>query len=523
MATSHVEAFCSTVYETLKNIADILDVQKDVLIKSESLAICSFVGSCSVSKFTDNFSPEHLKKWYSVLENDLIIDISIDEPDTHKRLTNQDQSEVKHIFDIIKRYEIDVIDIRVTIKKEFLKANIKDIIHIPSIDALFFFERNLVESLTFKGIQNMQKQGVFLPDQSTTIAVLTEVGILQSPLLTVFGLSNSSSIEKFSHLLKMEPAIRAWHKARSLRDSTTIWAAPLAEIAPVTFQVTPIYAGLKATYEAMLGVSNVLSLLQFCVSIHLGDAKNWHVSITHPGGPVFDIDCDTLYQDSSTSGLASPWYRLYKWAFLAESYDKIDIVRELIQREIHDKKSNPLPQLMELGPILLEGARANYKILRHQAFEAYLRSRQEAIEAVQTFVISIRKDLDALRKDVLDTTLRFSAGIIAFLAANVLKLELSRIVIAVGFGLGLFYLVLAAIFQLLPLWQQYNIQLREAKQIVETHNELSLAERKRFIDQLPKRNWNSSFTKWFLACSFVYMLWAIALVAILIYLLNIAK
>lgn len=523
MIASELETFCSMVYKMLEDIAVTLSVHKDILIKSESLTICSFAGSCSDREFTNKFSHEQLETWYSVLGSDLIFDISIDEYDTHEQITRQNQSAMKHIFDIIDKFDIDAIAIRVTVKKEFLKANIKEILHIPSIDALFFFERNLVEYLTLNGIQDMQQAGVFLPDQRTIIAVLTGVGMLQTPLLTVFGLRNASSIEEFSRLPKIEPTVRAWHKARSLRDTTTIWVAPLADIAPATFQVAPIHAGLEATYEVIVGISNILSLLQFCVSVSMGDAKNWHVSIAHPGGPVFDINGDTSYQGSSISGLASTWFRLYRWAFLAESYDKIDIVRELIQHEIRDKKDDPLHHLMGLGSVLLEGARANYKILRHQAFEAYLRSRQEAIETIQAFVISIRKDLDALRKDVLDTTLRFSAGIIAFLAANVLKLDLSRIVIAVGFGLGLLYLVLAAFFQLLPLWQQYGIQSKEAKEIVEAHKELSQTERNRLVNQLPKRTWHTSFTKWFLACSIVYILWAMTLVAILIFLLRVAK
>ena len=132
---------------------------------------------------------------------------------------------------------------------------------------------------------------------------------------------------------------------------------------------------------------------------------------------------------------------------------------------------------------------------------------------------STRKDLDTLRKDVLDTTLRFSAGIIAFLAANVLQLNLSKFVISVGFGLGLFYLVLAAIFQLFPLWQQYRAQYKEATQTVHAHSELTLSERTRLISQLPSNPWNS-FTKWFLACAIAYLIWAIVLIILLISLLN---
>jgi hypothetical protein len=171
------------------------------------------------------------------------------------------------------------------------------------------------------------------------------------------------------------------------------------------------------------------------------------------------------------------------------------------------------------GSELLEDARANYKIVRHRAFEAYLRSRQEAIEAIQSFMTSTQKDLDTLRKDVLDTTLRFSAGIIAFLAANVLQLNLSKFVITVGFGLGLFYLVLAIGFQLFPFWQQYKAQLKEAKQIVNAHSELTLAERTRLIDMLPSNFWNT-FTKWFVACTVAYIMWAIVLICILMFLLN---
>lgn len=343
--------------------------------------------------------------------------------------------------------------------------------------------------------------------------MLTGSGILQSPLITIFG--QDASIEDFSRLPKIKPILRAWNRAHSLRDTNTIWAAPLADISPDAFQVTQIRPGLEASYETIRGICNILSLLQFCVSV-LEDDEKWHVSIARLGGPIIDVASNVSYRDSSTSGLSPSLYRLYRWAFLAESYDKIDIVRELIQHEIRDRKDNPLQHLLASGSALLEGARANYKILRRKAFESYLHSREEAIEAVQTFVTSTRKDFDALRKGVLDTTLQFSIGIIAFLAA-ILQFNLSKIVISVGFCLGLFYLVLTASFQLLPFWQQFRAQYNAARKTVDIHSELTLTERDRLLEQLPRGTWNS-FTCWFWAGSAVYILWAIILIGFLIFL-----
>ena len=248
-----------------------------------------------------------------------------------------------------------MVEIRVTITKEVLKAKVRDIVHVPSINALFFFERTLIESLTLKQIQVLQKEGVFSSDQHTVIAVLTGSGMLQGPLLTVFG-QRGASIEDISRLPKIESTARAWHRARSLRDTTTMWAAPLANIAPSTFQVAQIHVGLEATYKTMVGICNILSLLQFCVSVRDGDGEIWHVSIAYPGGPVIDIASNIQYQDNSTSGMSPSLYRLYRWAFLAESYDKIDIVRELIRHVIRDGEGNLLSHLMASGSELLEGA-----------------------------------------------------------------------------------------------------------------------------------------------------------------------
>jgi len=518
MVAAHLENFCSAVYEALENIACVLEIQKNTLIKSESLALCTFAGSCSDDKFTDNFSQEHLDAWYSLFGNDLNIDVFIEELDTHEQITCNDQSGLNNIKAVLDRYEIDVVDIRVTIKKEVLKSKVRDIVHVPSISALFFYESTLIESLTLKQIQALQNEGAFSPDQHTVIAILTGVGMLQGPLLTVFG-QTGGTIEEISHLPKIEPTMRAWHKARSLRDTTTTWTAPLADIAPSTFQVEQIHAGLEATHNTMEGICNILSLLQFCVSVLEGESEIWHVAVAYPGGPIIDIASNLIYQADSTPDISPSLYRLYRWAFLAESYDKIDIVRELLRHMIRRGETNLLSKLIASGSELLEEARANYKILRRQAFDAYLRSRQETIEAIHSFMTSTRKDLDTLRKDVLDTTLRFSAGIIAFLAANVLQLNLSIFVISVGFGLGIFYIILAIIFQLTPLWQQYIAQYSEAVQAVDAHSELTSTERSRFIGQLPNKRWNS-FKKWFLVCFISYLVWALVLIILLISLLN---
>lgn len=283
MASSPVEIICSTVYKALENIASVLNVPKDKLIKSETLAECSFARSCSSQMFTEKFSNERLEGWYSALGSDLTIGISIEERDTYEQITRQDWSGLKRILNIIDTYEIDLIEIRVTLKKEALKARIRDVLNAPSIDALFFFEQILVDSLTLKNIQDMQQKGIFLADQYTIIAVLTASGLLQSPFMTTFGLQDAT-IEDFSRLPKIKPIQRTWNRALSLRDTNTVWAAPLADISPDAFQVTQIHAGLEATYETMRGICNILSLLQFCVSV-LEDGEKWHVSIARLADP----------------------------------------------------------------------------------------------------------------------------------------------------------------------------------------------------------------------------------------------
>lgn len=480
--------------------------------------------NCTGEVFERNYPADRINSWFDVLSSCLTIEFTLRAIGESLRvsLTSEDLSGVATSSSWLKEYEVEGVDVKAVINKDLLITRLDDALG-THISALFLYEDALAKRLALRRLPTLMRDGFVNEGQHAVTIVIVGRGLLQTPLVTVAGLADTSQ-DDFVVLPSPNASIRAWRRALALRETTCTWTAPLARTAPEAFNVTEVRGGLEATKRAMMCVCATLSVLQFCFNVRIQDDDRWVAALAGRGGSTLTFASSDAISELKTVGEPDlvAAYRLYRWAFRAESYDKIDLVGDFIREYMSIKRPEHVEELLPLSSELLETSRASYRTLRHHAFEAYIHARNEARARVQEFVDTTQQHLEALRHEVLDTTLKFSAAIIAFLTAEVLKPGIPTIVVAVGFGLALLYLILAFVFHLIPLRSQYNTARSRAEKAVNGLRELLLDQRKEILADLPPKfdlppnmQW-TPFTRWFIASFGIYLGWALLLILIFV-------
>jgi hypothetical protein len=387
---TNLSALCFEILSCMRDLAGAMDISPTYLSQNEHLAECVLSSFCSGDEFVERFTYERVTAWYRALGTDLTIQFDTPEGQLVVSQLNYEDG-LDKLHRMVEEIEVDRVSIDITVRKEDLRTRIAAYIGVP-IDALFLFEETLLDRLTLDGVQVLLDHKVLSRERHTIVGILSGTGLLTSTYLTVVGLSDALSAD-FLQLRSPAYSERKWCHVQMLRDTIALWATPLKEIAPDMFVMEQQRQGLEKIHRALAGICDVLSILQFCVSVNSYDSKIWRATPTYPSSRIIDVASNVPYRDPSDSltGLAPAAYRLYRWAFSAENYDKINVVRDLLQRDIADSQADLLDRLIEAAPQLLESARANYKILRHKAFEAYLRSRQEAKRRSQPLPSQLEK------------------------------------------------------------------------------------------------------------------------------------
>lgn len=496
-----LSSFRQQLDTTLRAIAQTLSVNLTTFFESEVAQLCSITRAYSGPQFLECFSAECLETWYEVLGSDLYVSLNIEEHETNVTISARDRSGFDQIHQLVTTRQTERVEVNVTIRKDLLTTTISQLVNVP-IGALFFNSDSLLRSLSPEGIQGLRQSGVMQPDQHCTIVILDASGMLGSSFLSIIGLLDASP-DDFTCFPPIMMALEKWQKAVALRKITSNWAAPLDDISPDTFRVEQLHPGLDAIYQSLIYTCNALSFLQFCAAVRL-DGRNWRARIAPMDSQEFRIELSSrpasvpLIGDGAVS-----MYSIFQWAFLSEGRDKIDIIRKLFKDSLKDKPANVVQALLACTSEILEAAEATYAILCLEAFNAYMSSRREVEDAIESFVTLSRKSISGLTEELLATMFQFAAGALAFIATNLLNTSLSQSLKAIGVGAGLIYIALIFVFRLGRTWEQHLDEKNEVVAAIDRHPELLDSTRSSFKGSLEGSI--IRFRIWFMMCAAVYI------------------
>lgn len=507
--------------ETLKgallDMASAFDLSESTLPGHESRECLEVFKSYTGEGFRHAFPQDRIHRWFSHLGADLHLRIdTIDDDDSIEVGVNVGRSKLGTLYQKIMKNRIDRIEVRAVIAKRHMIAVLSREVG-AQFNALYFFHDTLASRLTLTRIQPLFDSDVLPPNEHAIIGILCSPGLIWSRYLTIVGFQDFDSAE----FLRSPASTRyqtKWNHARLMRDAITTWQDSLSAVDPHYLQVKSEKPGLEIIADRLLGLSEVLAIFQFCISVVSHEDGAITAQVTRPGGAVLKVAPGAVYSPLRTTvsaTLGTPAFQLFRWAFQGEDYDKIDLVRDLIDREVRGRDGDLMRHLLQSSPDLLTSARAGFKVLRQQALDRYWKVRQEAKDKVDSYVATIRTRIDTIRKDMLTRAIQFFAAIAGFFGLSVLQPDLPSWIRALGVGFSIIYIVLIGLFQLLPALLDYRNLRGAGEDAVKGYDVLSPNERNAITSMLPS-GWRNEFVVWLAACGVVYFVELIAFLVLLI-------
>jgi hypothetical protein len=495
----------SALKDILLDVASTFDLSESKMLDAESRDSLEMFKWYTGDEFAAAFPQDQIDSWFAGFGTDLRLRIDvIDSAETLHVDAMSGRAKLNQLRQRIAKTQIDHIDVRAMIGKEHL-TQVLSVQLGAKLNALYFFAETFTSRLTLSRIQPLFDSGVLPSDGQAVIGVLFARGLTRSRYLTVLGLEDLDT----SIFLQLPSPVRyrtKWAHSRLMRDANTIWQGSLSGIDPHYLEVVDVQPGLESISQRLLGLSEVLSILQFCVSVTARSDSTITAQVSRPGGTVLTIAPDASFVASSmapSAVLGTPALQMFKWAFQGEDYDKIDLVRDLIDREVRGREGDPLPHVVQSATELLTSARAGYKALRSRALERYWKARQEAKDKVDAYVATARSNVDTLRADMLARAIQFFTAIVTFLAIGVFQPGLPRWLKAAGLIFSIVYIVLIGVFQWLPAWLDYYKLCGEAREAVDEYDVLSPSEREQLKARLSSGQ-RSEFVIWLIVCGGVY-------------------
>lgn len=493
----------------LHDIADAFVGSPQSVADQERIDLIRLIKSYSGEDYSSRFPAARVEEWLEYFGEDLSLSVTILDTGKTYTITKHSKPELAELLKYLDRYEVAQLTASLDLRKVELIRQVGSMLGATP-HAVFLSPTSLRKRCTLSGVEALYQAGVISVAQHTVVAVLDADGLLQSRLLTVVGM-RGLYMEAGRPLVLPQTRGNAWERIRTWRDQNTFWDGMLSEIPPDAFQVRVVQSGLEAVRSAMLGLSDVLSILQLCAAVA---PTNKHLDgiVVRNSGPSIHVPKDALFDawDDTVPRVLTAPFRTYRWVFLGEDEDKLDIVRDLMERELRAAPKNPLDHLLRSFGNLLDSSRASYATIRKKAFESYIRVRGEALASVDAFAVATQANIDKVRDDMLNRVLQFFAAVVAFVTVNVLKPDISRQLQVIGLLFVAIYVILIIIFQMLPSWWQYEEQRARVKNKVNAYAELSLGERRAILNKVPAEFWNS-FSKWYFACLGMYVLELVAL------------
>lgn len=507
MAVTTISQATTALETGLLDLAQAFGISAETLASYELREGMDFPKTYTGDDFERLFTPDRVTSWFSVFGRDLSLHIDVIDMDQVVDITSSTdvQASLQTVAEANMQYVLQRVSVTATLAKAHTTQVLGDELGVR-LDALFFFSATFTDRLTLSGLQSLYTSKVLSPDCHAVIGIVFGSGMIRSRYLTVIGLRDLSRSD-FLPLPSPSRRRPKWEHIRGIRDASMMWQDALGDADPNTFQVRVVQPGLETVALHLLGLSDLLSLLQFGTSLVQRDRETLLARFSKPGGTTWEVTTNTSHLVDSVPGIGryTPAYALFQWGYLGEDYDKIDIVRDLIDRELRGRDGDLVRHLLRATPDLLDSARATYKALRERAFERYMKQRQEAENTIALFVSARRADLDKLRTDMLTRVLQFFTAIAAFLTIGVFQPHLPRWIQGSGLASAMLYIGLIGGFQLLPAWLEFRKRRAEATEMVNSYDLLDPTMRSNLLKKIPSGKW-SEFTIWLLLCGLVYVL-----------------
>ncbi|WIG58095.1 MAG: hypothetical protein OJF49_000840 [Ktedonobacterales bacterium] len=397
--------------------------------------------------------------------------------------------------------------------------------------AVYFQSSALYPILTITALDFWEQQGLARPGGRAVIVLCDASGYLASPALEVIGAqTDAPDWLEISHDGWRQFQERA-DEIRHLRDAESIWTIPACSLTPEHLALTSRAPGLDATARPLAAMRESLAAMYLATSVQRAsddtlllrfagtpirtltlphDAtisgengensppSSGHIPSFTPTQPPKSAESATAPAATSATSATSatagrfsvpPSHHgegaegevlsaLAAWAYASAAPDRLYIARDCLAREFPAGTRIAFAEVERAARRALPAAHATFRLyLKHQT-DQYFTARQQALDAVASYVASVGKAIADLTSDLVDNVYRGILLALGVMVAALLQPAQSLAVQRLAFALyALYFLVFIQLFVLRSRHEQFDAQEHELTQRLATLHELTAEER----------------------------------------------
>lgn len=395
-------------------------------------------------------NPSAIDDWYVLFGSDLQLDLTVVGSNPHASYPSisiragSDASDsfggfITSLGSLISQGDDDLeIDLRICVGKgQFLTAanELLEVRHrtapssedeAPLAARVFFLTSAWERWLTAQGLADWENRNLINAASRTLLVLGDAEGYVAGDALEVLGAATPT----FEDAQWLRCSQSAWNRFRELAQQTVLlretessWANAFSVLTPNHLELKNRISGLEMIHGRLMYLQAVLAAAYLASSVQ---ANNGQLVARYAG--TRPCSCiitrndggrnDGRFADHALASLAA-------WAYELGSPDKLAIARECLALELPAGEQVTLSALDIAAKRALHAAGANFTLYLRRNTERYFQLRQQALDAVQSYVSSIRKSVNDLTHDVVDNVFRVGGLLVGTIVAGILQPAIS--------------------------------------------------------------------------------------------------
>ncbi len=426
------------------------------------------------------WTPRAVSEWFAILESDLQLDLRLAGLDSHftvpeaalrfghgptnaldefveaartVRDTQGDDVEVVVRLSLAKRQRVAAARACLTQRPDYLGSGE---MRERTTVAVFFYAAAWHRLLSIHALGDWEQRGLARRDGRAYVVLCDAAGYLGGVALDVLG----AQLEEAPRWLELSRA--GWRhfeeraeETRRLRDTEGTWENAPHVLTPAHLRLEMRTPGLEATAERLTALHRTLAAAYLASSVRRevsGDLV-LHFAGARPStcrlSRAQALDTGAAPHEDATGRLAT-------WSYQGASPDKLAIARECLARELPAGQIVSLADVERAAGPAREAARANFALYLRGKTEQYFQARQRAFDAVDAYTETVRKTVNDLTSDVVDTVYRTAGLLAAVFIAGLVQPEASLGVRRLATLVYIAYLALVLLLVMSARWRRYT-------------------------------------------------------------------
>jgi hypothetical protein len=379
--------------------------------------------------------------------------------------------EIKPIFSLLYRLEKRGVKITIDLTFDLLKGPLVNRLSRSAPDqekifvSCYFFSEELNNALAKAPLLSLEKQPLerqfFRTGKKTVIVMFGAEGVLQGDFLSVCGKCSVGGIKSAFEAPSQEK-FNEFAARLDFRANVCSLELP-SQLLPESFRTIARTQdkSLSDIQDELKRLEALLAIFSLANRVYKKrGSKRYESCFEGQGMTRFSVQKEDIKEEYSVQKEDTEEEReecikyviaLYDWTYENISYDKIGIIRNIIARY-----DNEFDKFLQRAKDIGESARSSYQFYLKTKIESYFETKRKIRELIDGFARETASEVARLTKELNENIYKTAGLIAAAVIAVLIRPENTLLILAIGGGVLVLFLLSILMFHLPTMRTQFE-------------------------------------------------------------------